>query len=102
MGIWDRTRDAASQAADATRRGARRARLEMRQRRIEGRIRKQKTRIGDALYPLVKTGAVSVALPEVDAAVREIGRLNDELDATRRDIEALSSGEAVPPPGGTA
>ena len=96
MGIWDRTRETAARAAAATRRGARRARLEMAQRRIEGRIRRQKRRIGEAVYPLVKTGAVTIDLPEVAAALNEIDRLNEDLERTRREIASLGdvTGEA--------
>lgn len=95
MGIWDRTRDTASRAAAATRRGARRARLEVEQRRIERRIHQQKGRIGEAVYPLVKTGAVAVDLPEVSAAIREIDRLNDDLERARREIASLAGGEGA-------
>ncbi|GAB4334148.1 MAG: hypothetical protein Kow0010_21000 [Dehalococcoidia bacterium] len=102
MGIWDRTREAASRAAAATRRGARRARLEMEQRRIEGRIRRQKSRIGEAVYPLIKAGAVTIDLPEVAAAIREIDRLNDDLERTRREIVALGDGGDEPRTGETS
>lgn len=99
MSFWDRTRDTASRAASATRRGARRARLEFALRRIERAIRQHKAHIGEAVYPLVKTGAVTVDLPEVQRALAEIDRLNEELERTRQEIASLgesSGGEAAP------
>ncbi len=104
MSFLDRVRETAAAATDATKKQTRRAQLEMRASRLESRVRREKTAIGEALYPLLASGEMESDLAEVQAALAEIETLNQQLARNATEIEALlvRTPAQLPPPAGSA
>ncbi len=103
MSILDRLRNTASSATDAAKRQAKRAQLEIQASRLESSMRREKTKIGEALYPSLESGAIESDLAEVQAALAEIAALDQRLAANTAALEALKAddddeGEAEPTP----
>ncbi len=98
MSFFDRirgtVRETATAATEATRKQARRAQLEMRESRLEARVRREKTAIGEALYPLLAAGELESDLAEVQAALARIEGLNQQIAENAAELEAL----LAPPP----
>ena len=67
MSFFDRVRDTmretATAATEATKKQARRAQLEMRESRLEARVKREKTAIGEALYPCWPRGSWRATWP---------------------------------------
>ena len=88
MGIFNRIRDTASSATEVAKRQASRARLEIQASRLESSLRKEKTKIGEALYPQLESGELESDLAEVQVALIEIAALNQRLTANAAELEA--------------
>ena len=91
MGFFDRVKQSASGAGNAAKRQARKARLQMKGVRIERRIRGQKTAIGEAVYPKLKSGELEVRSADVTVAMSAIGELEEELKANKEALAALDA-----------
>ena len=102
MSFFDRVRDTvretATAAGEATRKQARRAQLEMRESRLEARVRREKTAIGEALYPLLASGELESDLAEVQTALARIATLNQQLADNAAELEALLAAPPGQPP----
>lgn len=102
MSILDRLRDTASSVTNAAKKQAKRAQLEIQASRLESSLRREKTKIGEALYPSLESGAIESDLAEVQAALVEIAVLDQRLAANTAALEALKAdddeGEAEPTP----
>ena len=102
MSFFDRVRDTvretATAASEATRKQARRAQLEMRESRLEARVRREKTAIGEALYPLLVSGEVESDLAEVQTALSRIEVLNEQLAENAAELDALLAAAPGQPP----
>ena len=104
MSFFDRVketvRETATAAAEATKKQARRAQLEMRASRLEARVRREKTAIGEALYPLLASGELESDLAEVQTALARIEVLNQQLAENAAELEALLTTPPGQPPRG--
>lgn len=95
MSWLDKVKETASSASTSAQRQARRARLEIAANRIERRIRGRKTAIGTAVFPKLKSGELSIDIPDVDLAMTAIEALQDELDVNRAALATLKLGGEV-------
>ena len=104
MSFFDRVRDTmretATAATEATKKQARRAQLEMRESRLEARVKREKTAIGEALYPLLASGELESELAEVQTALNRIEALNQQLAENAAELEALLAAPPGQPPQG--
>ncbi len=104
MSFFDRVRDTvretATAASEATRKQARRAQLEMRESRLEARVRREKTAIGEALYPLLASGELESDLAQVQTALSRIEALNQQLAENAGELDALLAAPPGQPPQG--
>lgn len=96
--VRDTVRETATAATEATRKQARRAQLEMRESRLEARIRREKTAIGEALYPLLISGELESDLAEVQTALSRIETLNEQLSENTAELDALLAAPPGQPP----
>ncbi len=97
MSFFDRVRETvrgtAAAATEATKKQARRAQLEMRESRLEARVRREKTAIGEALYPLLASSELESELAEVQTALARIETLNQQLAENATELDALLAGD---------
>ncbi len=104
MSFFDRVketvRETSSAATEATKKQARRAQLEMRASRLEARVQREKTAIGEALYPLLASGELESDLAEVQTALARIDALNQQLAENAAELEALLTAPPGQPPRG--
>ena len=96
--VRDTVRETATAATEATRKQARRAQLEMRESRLEARVRREKTAIGEALYPLLVSGELESDLAEVQTALSRIETLNEQLAENTAELDALLAAPPGQPP----
>ena len=93
MSFFDRVRETvretATAATGATKKQARRAQIEMRESRLEAQVRREKTAIGEALYPLLASGELESELAEVQTALSRIETLNQQIAANAAELDAL-------------
>ena len=89
MALLDRLRSSALSASELARRQASRVVLELQASRVENDIRKQKTRIGEALYPLIAKNELEITNSEAERAVKRIDVLMKKLSLIEHDIEEL-------------
>ena len=87
-------RETATAATEAARKQARRAQLEMRESRLEARVRREKTAIGEALYPLLAAGELESDLAEVQTALARIEALNQQIAENAAALDALLAAPA--------
>ena len=104
MSFFDRVRDTmretATAATEATKKQARRAQLEMRESRLEARVKREKTAIGEALYPVLASGELESELAEVQTALNRIEVLNQQLAENAAELDALLAAPPGQPPQG--
>ena len=102
MSFFDRVketvRETVTAATEATKKQARRAQLEMRESRLEARVQREKTAIGEALYPLLASGEIESDLAEVQTALARIKVLNQQLAENAAELEALLTAPPGQPP----
>ena len=79
MSVRERSGTILSSIGSLIRRGTRRGAHEAKVRRLQWAIDRHKTEIGKAVYPLLETGALTVALPEVEEELRQIRQLHEQL-----------------------
>ncbi len=96
--VRDTVRETATAATEATRKQARRAQLEMRESRLKARIGREKTAIGEALYPLLNSGELKSDLAEVQTALSRIETLNEQLAENTAELDALLAAPPGQPP----
>ena len=97
MSFLKRVKDITGDLAEGTKRGAQRGKLELEVRRVEGRIADEKNAIGQAIFPLIESGALVVADANVTELMAKIATLAEELAAKRKEIADLGDdGDAVP------
>ena len=96
--VRDTVRETATAATEATRKQARRAQLEMRESRLEARVKREKTAIGEALYPLLVSGELESDLAEVQAALTRIELLSEQLAENAAELDALLAAPPGQPP----
>ena len=96
--VRDTVRETATAATEATRKQARRAQLEMRESRLEARVKREKTAIGEALYPLLVSGELESDLAEVQTALNRIDVLNEQLAENAAELDALLAAPPGQPP----
>jgi len=89
MALLDRLRSSALSASELARRQASRVVLELQASRVENDIRKQKTRIGEVLYPLIAKNDLEITNSEAERAVKRIDVLMKKLSLIEHDIEEL-------------
>jgi hypothetical protein len=89
MALLDRLRSSALSASELARRQASRVVLELQASRVENDIRKQKTRIGEVLYPLIAKNELEITNSEAERAVKRIDVLMKKLSLIEHDIEEL-------------
>lgn len=102
MTFFDRfretVRETAAAATEATKKQARRAQLEIRESRLQARIRREKTAIGEAIYPLLAAGDLQVDLAEVQTALARIKVLHEQLAENAAELQALVADPPGQPP----
>lgn len=102
MSFFDRVketvRETATAATEATKKQARRAQLEMREGRLQTRVQREKTAIGEALYPRLAAGEMESDLAEVQTALARIEVLNQQLAENAAELEALLTAPPGQPP----
>ena len=96
--VRETVRETATAATEATKKQARRAQLEMRESRLEARVRREKTSIGEALYPLLASGEMESDLAEVQTALTRIEALNEQLAENAAELDALLAAPPGQPP----
>ncbi len=96
--VRDTVRETATAATEATKKQARRAQLEMRESRLEARVKREKTAIGEALYPLLASGELESDLAEVQTALNRIDTLNQQLSENAEELDALLAAPPGQPP----
>ena len=89
MTLLDRLRSSALGASEVARRQGSRVVLELQASRVENDIRKQKTRIGEALYPLIAKNELEITNSEVKRAVKRVDVLMKKLSLIEHDIAEL-------------
>jgi len=89
MALLDRLRSSALSASELARRQASRVVLELQASRVENDIRKQKTRIGEVLYPLIAKNELEITNSEAERAVKRIDVLMKKLSLIEHDIEEI-------------
>lgn len=88
-GFLERSKDVASNVGAVARKQAKRAQLELEMKRTTSRINRQYQAIGKALYPQLAAGGPGSDDPDVQAAVSELGQLNDDLENKKAQVEEL-------------
>ncbi|SVD35584.1 uncharacterized protein METZ01_LOCUS388438 [marine metagenome] len=89
MSFLQHLRSSAINASDVARRQTSRVMLELRASRVENDIRKQKTKIGEALYPLLVKNELETGNSSVARALKRIEILLEQLSEIEREIENL-------------
>ncbi|HCV00899.1 MAG: hypothetical protein CL897_03965 [Dehalococcoidia bacterium] len=102
MTFFDRFRESvketAAAATEATNKLARRAQLEIKESRLQARVRREKTAIGEAIYPLLASGDLQIDLAEVQTALARIEVLNEQLAENAAELDALATAPPGKPP----
>ena len=106
MSFFKKAREVTDDLAAASKRQAQRGKLEIEIRRLEGKINDEKHAIGEALYPLLESGQLTVEVESVHESMKRIAELTSEVGQRRAEIDALREGgeeqappEAPPPDG---
>ena len=89
MSFLERLRSSAINASDVARRQTSRVMLELQASRVESDIRKQKTKIGEALYPLLVRNELETENSTVTRALKRIEVLLEQLSEIESEIEDL-------------
>ena len=89
MSFLERLRSSAISASDVARRQTSRVMLEVQARRVVRDIRKQKTKIGEALYPLLVRNELKTENSTVTRALKRIEVLLEQLSEIESEIEDL-------------
>ena len=89
MSFLERLRSSAISASDVARRQTSRVMLELQASRVENDIRKQKTKIGEALYPLLVRNEIETENFTVARTLKRIEVLLEQLSEIECEIEDL-------------
>ena len=89
MSFLERLRSSAISASDVARRQTSRVMLELQASRVENDIRKQKTKIGEALYPLLVRNEIETENSTVARTLKRIEVLLEQLSELECEIEDL-------------
>jgi hypothetical protein len=91
MSLLTRAKEVTGGLAETSKRQAQRGKLELEVRRLEGKLSTEKAAIGDALFPLLESGRLTVDAAGVAEHVSAIRSLLDEIEAKRLEIDAVKS-----------
>ena len=89
MSFLERLRSSAINASDVARRQTSRVMLELQASRVENDIRKQKTKIGEALYPLLARNELETENSTVARTLKRIEVWLEQLSEIECEIEDL-------------
>ena len=89
MSFLERLRSSSICASDVARRQTSRVMLELQASRVESDIRKQKTKIGEALYPLLVRNELETENSTVTRALKRIEVFLEQLSEIESEIEDL-------------
>ena len=89
MSFLERLRSSAISASDVARRQTSRVMLELQASRVENDIRKQKTKIGEVLYPLLVRNEIETENSTVARTLKRIEVLLEQLSEIECEIEDL-------------
>jgi hypothetical protein len=89
MSFLKKVKEIGGDLADSGKRSAQRGKLELEVRRLEGKINDEKNGIGQAVFPLLEAGTLTIENEVVAAHMAKIAELAEDLAGKRRDIDAL-------------
>ncbi len=94
MSFLDRVKETAEGAMNGGKRQAKRAQLEVKNRQVERQINKEYAQIGRTLYPLLAGGELSTNNAQVEAAVKAVTDLQDDIARRQGEIDRVLHAEA--------
>ena len=97
MSFFRRAKEMTGDLASAGKRQAQRGKLELEVRRLESKIGSEKAAFGEAVYPLLEAGTLTVGLPDVETHMKAITDLLAEIAAKQAEIDALGAPEGEAP-----
>ncbi len=98
MSFFRKAKEVTGDLAAASKRQAQRGKLELDVRRLESKVSSEKDAIGQALFPLLEAGTLTVDVPEVQDHMKAISDLQVEIAQKKGEIEALKEPGDEPTP----